>query len=404
MNEDLGTERIVTQTRVLGLRLLLSRRRLSTLKAAESRADSAVQDLRRHFQSSLPIWLTLCGVLLSAQLTPTASAEDSCQLGSESLVRKDFKVAEAFLKECIAGEPREVGPYLALCGLYQSQGRTKDLHEVALAGLDRFPGEKRFYLTVGIQAGQEERYERAIEVFSEGFRRWPADVVLKKNLASAHLLLGMKRLDESKNPEAESHLRKATELAEDDVEAHLNLGRALHNLSQSVEALAEFDRVLALNEQTPLAHFHRGLVLYSLHETDAAISEFDQEIKSNPSYPPSFLFRGHALMAKGEWASALPDLNLAVTKMPENPKAVLARARCLNRLGQLKEAEADFRKAVEMDPANPEALNGLARVLSLTGRDQEAEALFEKARKLNREIRSASPGEIRFDSAEGKKN
>ena len=113
MNEDLGTERIVTQTRVLGLRLLLSRRRLSTLKAAQSRADSAVQDLRRHFQSSLPIWLTLCGVLRSAQLTPIASAEDSCQLGSESLMRKDFKVAEAFLKECIASKPREVGSVLS---------------------------------------------------------------------------------------------------------------------------------------------------------------------------------------------------------------------------------------------------------------------------------------------------
>ena len=109
-------------------------------------------------------------------------------------------------------------------------------------------------------------------------------------------------------------------------------------------------------------------------------------------------------MAKGKWASALPDLNLAVTKMPENPKAVLARARCLNRLGQLKEAEVDFPRAVEMDPTNPEALNALASVLSLTGRDQEAEALFEKARKLNREIRSASPGEIRFDSTERKKN
>ena len=112
-------------------------------------------------------------------------------MGSEFLVRKDFKVAEAFLKECIAGKPREVGPYLALCGLYQSQGKPKDLYEVALAGLDRFPGEKRFYVTVGVQAGQEERYQRAIEVFSEAFRRWPADVVLKKNLASAHLLLGM---------------------------------------------------------------------------------------------------------------------------------------------------------------------------------------------------------------------
>ena len=384
----------------LGLQLLPAQRRLFTPRAAESRTDSAVHG-PHFFRCHLPIWVMLIFLLSSQSAT---SAEDSCQPGLDALRQKDQSRAEMLLKRCIEGKPPHVAPYLALCALYQSQNRTKDLYAVALKGLERFPEEKRFYLTVGIQAGQEERYERAIEVFSEGFRRWRDDLVLKKNLASAHLLLGMKRLDESKDQEAESHLRKATELTEDDVEAHLNLGRALHNLSRSVEALSEFDRVLALNPQTPLAHFHRGLVLYSLHENDTAISEFDQEIKTNPSYPPSFLFRAQVLMLKGQWSAALSDLDAAVAKMPDNPKAVVVRARCLNQLGRLKEAEGDFRKAVELEPGNPEALNGLARLLSLTGRDQEAETLFVKARELNRNLRSASPGEIQFDSTKAKKN
>jgi len=388
MNQSFGIERTLAQTGVLTLRLLVLLRGLWATKAAEPKTCPS---LRLYLRCGLLVWLALC-----ASARPIASTDDSCQSGLEALGRKDFTAAETRLKECLKNAPPAVAPYLALCGLYQAQGRTKDLHEVALAGLERFPEEKRFYFTVGIQAGQEERYERAIEVFSEGFRRWPDDANLRKNLASAHLLLGMKQLDEAKNQEAESHLRKATQLADNDVEAHLNLGRALHNLSQSVEALAEFDRVLALNSRTPLAHFHRGLVLYSLHEYDAAISDLAQEIKSSPSYPPSFLFHALALMAKGEWTSALPDLNLAVTKMPDNVKAVVARARCLNQMGQLKEAEADFRKALEMEPSNPETLNGLARLLSLTGRDQESETLFEKARELQENIRNASPGEIRF--------
>jgi Tfp pilus assembly protein PilF len=324
MNQGFGIERTVAQIRVVSLRLLL-RLGLSRPKATESKTDSALQGLRWHFRWGLPVWLVLCGwplhpafshpfavrihvrspltrpsgtlspnggegvtssvhfplaptgrgargegdtpnvfgsdLLVSSTEMPPSSAEDPCQSGLEALDRKEFAAAETRLKDCLKNAPPTVAPYLALCGLYQSQGRTKDLHEVALAGLQRFPQEKRFYLTVGIQAGQEERYERAIEVFSEGFRRWPDDANLRKNLASAHLLLGMKQLDEAKNQEAESHLRKATQLADNDVEAHLNLGRALHNLSRSVEALAEFDRVLALNAQTPLAHFHRGLVL-----------------------------------------------------------------------------------------------------------------------------------------------
>jgi tetratricopeptide (TPR) repeat protein len=406
----LRAERIVAQARPLGLRLFPSWR--WTFKAAESQTDSALHLLPylhlRFFRCGLSIYLALlaAGPCWAHGHTsplgdgePASSAEDVCRLGFEALRQKDPSAAEKWLNQCIDGKPRQLAPYLALCSLYQSQGRTRDLYEVALKGLENFPEEKRFYLTVGIQAGQEQRYEQAIEVFSEGYRRWPDDPVFKKNLANAHVLLGMKLLDESKDREAEAELRKATELAEDDVDAHLNLGRALHNLSEEVRALSEFDRVLALDPQTPLAHFHRGLVLYSLHDYDAAISELNQQIKSDPSYPPSFLFRGQAFMAKGEWDSALSDLDLAVTRMPDNAKAVLARAVCLNQLGKLKEAEADFRKAAELEPSNPGALNGLARVLSLTGREQEAETFFAKSRELSKNIRSASPGEIRFGSA-----
>src|SRR5262249_26558460 len=112
-----------------------------------------------------------------------ASAEDSCQSGLESFRRKDLSTAEMLLKQCVGRTPPQIAPYLALCSLYQSQSRTKDLYDVALKGLEKFPWEKRFYLTVGIHAGEEQRYEQAIEVFSEGFRRWPDDAVLKKNLA-----------------------------------------------------------------------------------------------------------------------------------------------------------------------------------------------------------------------------
>ena len=129
----------------------------------------------------------------------TAPAEDFCRLGFEALERKDLATAETRLKNCIDSNPPVVAPYLALCGLYQSQGRMSDLHAVALAGLQKFPEERRFYLTVGIQAGREKKYERSIEVLSEGHRRWPDDATLKKNLASAHLLLGMRLLDVAKN-------------------------------------------------------------------------------------------------------------------------------------------------------------------------------------------------------------
>lgn len=338
----------------------------------------------------------MIGTLL-VSLRILLATSDSCKPGAEALQRREFALAETLIKQCLAAHPNEIFPYLQLCALYQLQGKNDELHRIAISGLKKFPDEKRFYLTIGNRAGQKKRFERAVEVFSEAHRRWPEDPKLRDNLAGSYAGLGMKLLDEGKNQEAAKNLRRAIELSEDDVEAHLNLGRALHNLNQSQEALKEFDRVLRLNEQLPLSHFHRGMVLYSLGEYERAIEDLNMEIQSNPDYPPSYLFRGQAKIAMGDWGGALPDLEMAARRLPENARAQFARARCLNQLGRTSEAEAGFRRTMDQDPNDPGPVNALGRLLWESGRQDEAEQMFRKAAELDKKIRSARPGEIRFE-------
>ncbi len=347
----------------------------------------------------IPFTATLlagAGWLLHA--APRAQGNDSCRLGAEALQRRDLAAAESLLKQCLHARPAQLAPYLQLCALYQLQGNLEALHQVALEGLKRFPEEKRFYLTVGTQAGREKRYQRAIEALEEGLRRWPEDHQFRTNLASAHLGLGMELLDADKNESAEKHLRRATRLADDDIEAHLNLGRALHNLQRSLEALAEFDRVLSLEARLPLARFHRGLTLYTMGEFDRAIADFSREIETNPDYPPSYLLRGLAFMAKGEWSAALADLEIAATRMPGNARAQYARARCLFQLGRVEEAEAGFKRTIELDPSDPGPVNALGRLLLQSGRAEAAAPLLRRSAELSQKQRSAAPGEIRFES------
>ena len=258
---------------------------------------------------------------------------DTCRQASEALHRRDFESAEKLLTECLASNPAQLGPYLDLCGVYQAQGRAEDLVRVASNGMKRFPDERRFYLTVANHAGRNSQYERAIEVFSEAHRRWPQDLQFRQGLASAHLYFGMQWLDKGKNEDAERHLRKATTLAEQDVDAHLNLGRALHNLNRSIEAESEFAQVIALDPKVPLAWFHRGMVRQALGELDAAIGDLSEEIGRNPEYPPSYFLRGKAFQAKGLFREALADLEIAVRKMPDNAQAVFTRGRCRQQLG-----------------------------------------------------------------------
>jgi tetratricopeptide (TPR) repeat protein len=306
--------------------------------------------------------------------------------------------AEASLKQCIQASPAPLDAYLQLCAVYQFQQKPDALYQTAMEGLKRFPQEKRFYIAAGTHEGQLRRYDQAIHILEEGYRLWAEDEKIRSLLASSYFARGVELLDATQNQAAAENLRRATQLAPDDVEAQLNLGRALHNLLRNTEALAAFERVIALNANLPLARFHRGLSFYSLGEFDKAIQDLTLEIDANLEYAPARLVRGLALMATGEWERALFDVDAATASMPENPKAHYSRARTLIQLGRLEDAEASLRKAVALDAFDPAPVNTLVTVLLRLNRGSEAEPLARRAAELSRDRRSANPGEIRFES------
>ena len=313
---------------------------------------------------------------------PCCAASDPCADATAALRRNDLAQAEGLLKQCITVQPDQLLPYIQLCSIYQSQGRDSDLQKTALEGMKKFPGEKRFYITVGNRAGREKKYQEAIEVFEEAHRRWPDDELFRKNLAAAHLGFGKQLMAADKYREAEAELRQATKLSPGDVEAHWNLGRALHNILRSDEAVQEFDAAIELDPKLKQLHFDRGAVLYQLRDFDRAIADFDREIELNPSFPPSYLFRGMARFDLGDLDGAIKDLDVAVEKMPGILKAHYARARCLQKLGRSTEAETEYRTAMALDPADPAPINALVRLLMATGRKEEAEQLSARAKVL----------------------
>jgi tetratricopeptide (TPR) repeat protein len=341
----------------------------------------------------------LCGLLFGVWISTGCLQADVCSQARDALQRRDLSAAEGLLKQCATANPTLLGPFLDLCGVYQAQGRGEDLVRTASEGIKRFPAERRFYLTVANYAGRSGQYGRALEVFGEAHRRWPDDAPFRDGLASTHLHLGTQQLDKGHNEEAERHLRQAVTLSERDVDARMNLGRALHNLNRSVEAEEEFSRVIALDPKAPLARFHRGMVRQTLGDLDAAIADLSEEINQNPSYPPSYFSRGKAYQTKGLLKEALADFDMAAQRMPDNGRAIFARGRCQLQLGQIAAAEADFHKAMALEPDNPEPINALAQLLWRSGKKEEAELLFQQGREKGQAIRTAKPGEIRFEGS-----
>lgn len=341
----------------------------------------------------------LFGLLFAVCVSTGFLRANVCNHAREALQRRDLSAAEGLLKQCVAANPALLAPVLDLCGVYQALGRNEDLVRTASEGIKRFPAERRFYVTAANHAGRNGQYGRAIEVFGEAHRRWPQDDQFKDGLASAHLYFGVQLLDKGQNGEAERHLRQAVVLSEKDVDARLNLGRALHNLNRSVEAEEEFSRVIAIDPNAPLARFHRGMVRQSLGDLDAAIADLSEEIRQNPAYPPSYFSRGRAYQTKGLLSEALADLDVAAQKMPDNGRVLFARGRCRLQLDRLADAEADFREAMALEPANPEPINALAQLLWRSGKKEEAERLFKLGREKGQAVRTAQPGEVRFEGS-----
>lgn len=325
--------------------------------------------------------------------------QDPCASGAQAAAARNLQAAAELLSKCVQSPAAPLEAFLMLCGVHQAQRNEAALFATAREGMRRFPEDRRFYLTAGVQAARAKQYREAVEILEAGHRRWRDDEKLRSLLASAWFARGTELLDAGNNEEAADALQRSTALVPDDPEAHLNLGRAWHNLHRFEKALAAFDRVLEIRPATPLARFHRGLALYSLGEFDRAIADLDAEIASGGGYPPAYLVRGLSRLSRGNAEDAVRDLDLAAARMPDSAAAQVSFARALMRLDRLQEAEARLRRAIELDAGDPATWNMLISVLNRSGRSDEARALAPKAAELARKSRSAKPGEIRFEDA-----
>jgi tetratricopeptide (TPR) repeat protein len=340
------------------------------------------------------------GILLFAWVGLALQVLDPCRQGTEAFQGKDYHRAETLLQQCLSQHSNEIGPYLTLCALYQSQNRQDDLYEIALEGLDRFPAEKRFYLTVGAGAGRRKDYDRAILTLAEGRERWPEEAGFQRGLLHAYLARGMQFLDAGENSLAAEDLRSALDLDPGNIEAMLNLGRSLHNLQLSGQALELFDRVKQTAPRAPLIDFNRGVALSGLGRFDEVIPAMNRQLMLTPGYAACYYFRGLAFLHKGEWDKARADLTIAVERMPDFHEAVYRLGRCYVHFGQLEKAEAAFRRSMALEPSDVRSIYALGRVLQQSGRVEEAKEMFKKAE--NQYIRDElESGGIKFGSTEG---
>ena len=258
-------------------------------------------------------------------------AEASCRAGAEAVQRREWAAAGPLLEQCVESGAAALPTYVMLAGVYQAQKDDAALLRTVSAGLRRFPGERRFYLTAATILARQQDYSKAIEVLEGAAKRWPDDSQLEKLLGNVLFARGVKELDAGENERAAGNLRRAATLNPDDPEVHMNLGRALHNLERYPEAIASFQTVARLSPAYPLLHFHRGMAYNASGEFEQAVVELTAQISSDPNYAPAYLVRGLANLSLGAVDAAVADLRVAAERMPDDPRTRAALQRALLR-------------------------------------------------------------------------
>lgn len=170
--------------------------------------------------------------------------------------------------------PRDPGDADILARSYMENESRKDVN-AAEQLVARNPRDARWRSLLGARRLESGRVPEAIAEFEEALHLDPRNIEAHNNLGHVFRLQG--RL-----PEALAQFREAARLAPSNDLVELNLANTLEDLGQGDEALPHYRRALALNPDAAGAHNDFGAALASRGLIDEAIEHFSRAVELRP--------------------------------------------------------------------------------------------------------------------------
>ncbi len=189
----------------------------------------------------------------------------------------------------------------------------------------------------GLKALDENRYQAAVDSFTQGIAADPKDYSLHFNLALAYSLMG-------KNAEAIPEYKKTLQLKPDLYQAELNLGISL------------------LREKQP---------------ADAALYLTPAVAQNPKEYRPNY-YLGTALLGTGEFAKAEQYYAAALAINPKSPDAELGLAHALAGENKLEDSAGHFKNAADLNAGYRDDLLELAGMYEKAKEPEQAIAIYQQ--------------------------
>jgi tetratricopeptide (TPR) repeat protein len=251
---------------------------------------------------------------------------------------------------------------------------------------------------------------RAVYEAAQGGNHAQAGVLAEAALATGleHPLLlnlaALKAEQQGRISEAERLLRRAVQIAPDDLSARNALGLCLLRLERPSEALEQFAALLELNPVLPYAHTSRGNALLALGAITDAEASFQRALAIDPNQAIALAGLANIASGRGAYPEARVWAEKALALVPGYPDAVMSLAAV--ELGERRKAQAEARiQALLTDtrlaPLEHAYANGLfGDILDAEDRPAEAYAAYvacnEELQRLYADRFKAGPNALEY--------
>ncbi|MBS1797111.1 MAG: tetratricopeptide repeat protein [Acidobacteria bacterium] len=225
-----------------------------------------------------------------------------------------------------------------------------------------------------------------------------------------HITRGEEFLHKRKFQEAAMEFRAAVDIDRDSAAAHWGLARAFENLGQFNDALEELRRATELapenlEAKTKLGNYYLLMQPPLTAETEKLLEEI---FARDANFIEGHVLKASLLAAEGKPEKEVVDvLNQAIAIDPTRTESYLSLARFYMRVNKAKEAETTLQKAVAVNPGRALGYIEYGRFLGFAARANEAEAQFKKATEVDPKDYDAREalaefyvGQKQFDKAE----
>lgn len=190
------------------------------------------------------------------------------------------------------------------------------------------------YNELGIQAIQEENYEKAVEYFTRAIEENPNEAI-----------------------------------------GYINFGNLLSSMNEDERAEKFFQKAITLDEHAATAFYSLANLYYNAERFEEAAKLYEKAISSGIEGPDAYFMLGKSLEKEGHTKLSLPYLQRAYELASEDNQVKLSYGISLASLEMFEQAEPVFKEIIEADAENADAHYNLGVLYAVSTSDTEA-ALF----------------------------